>query len=278
MCGICGAVSTGEMSPLKNDQLITMRDLMQHRGPDDRGHINQAGVSLGSRRLAILDLSPRGHMPMSSEDGRYSITYNGEVYNFPELRTVLKDHGYSFRSNSDTEVVLNMYRHFGPRMLDQLNGMFAVAIWDEVEQQLFLARDRMGVKPLYYAEQDGVLYFASEEKALFAAGVKQEFDPETWEELLYFRYVAGERTPYVGVKRLLPGHYLTWKDGRADTTRWWHLAERARSIEIGPDVVTWFRETFDDAVNIRRISDVPVGVLLSGGLDSSSVAASGGRF
>jgi asparagine synthase (glutamine-hydrolysing) len=211
---------------------------------------------------------------MRSEQGRHWIAYNGEVYHYRELRAELEQRGYRFRSNCDTEVVLNMYREHGPQMLDHLNGMFAVAIWDDQEQTLFLARDRLGVKPLYYAEQSEKFYFASEPKALFAAGVRQEFDPDTWEELLCFRYVAGERTPYVGVKRLLPGHYLLWKDSRTYRKRWWRLGERAREIEPPRDVSAWFRETFDDAVNLRRISDVPVGVLLSGGLDSSSVAAS----
>jgi asparagine synthase (glutamine-hydrolysing) len=274
MCGICGVVSSDGTYPLEESVLITMRDLMVHRGPDDAGHCHLPGVALGSRRLAILDLSERGHMPMSTGNGRYWITYNGEVYNYPELRQGLEARGYTFHSNSDTEVVLNLYVEYGPEMLRQLNGMFAIAIWDELDQTLFLARDRLGVKPLYYAEQHGALYFASEAKSLFAAGVKQEFDYETWEELLYFRYVAGEGTPFVGVKRLLPGHYLLSKGGRIQTKRWWNLGERAREIQPPEDAVAWFRETFDDAVNVRRISDVPVGVLLSGGLDSGSVAAS----
>jgi asparagine synthase (glutamine-hydrolysing) len=161
-------------------------------------------------------------------------------------------------------------------MLDRLNGMFAIAIWDNQEREIFLARDRLGIKPLYYSSQPDAFYFASEEKALFAAGIRPEFDPAAWEELLCFRYVAGEGTPYVGVKRLLPGHYLRWKDGRVSIRRWWNLSERAqaRAGEIPRDPFEWFKETFDSAVKLRRISDVPVGVLLSGGLDSSSVAAS----
>src|SRR6267378_4492466 len=230
MCGICGVFSGDATYPVTEKVLVSMRDLMARRGPDDAGHYLRSGAALGSRRLSILDLSDRGHMPMSTEDGRYCITYNGEVYNFRELRQVLESRGYTFRSNSDTEVVLKLYVEYGPEMLNRLNGMFAIAIWDEQERTLFLARDRLGIKPLYYAEQDGRFYFASEAKALFAAGVNQEFDSETWEELLYFRYVAGERTPYVGVRRLLPGHYLVWNDGRTRTKRWWNLGERAREI------------------------------------------------
>ena len=161
-------------------------------------------------------------------------------------------------------------------MLSRLNGMFAFAIWDTRERTLFLARDRLGVKPLYYCRFSGALYFGSEEKVLFAAGLRAEFDPSTWEELLSFCYVAGERTPFLGVKRLLPGHYLIWKDGEVQIKPWWNLAGRVGELREKPptDPAQWYRDTFDDAVNLRRISDVPVGVLLSGGLDSSSVAAS----
>jgi asparagine synthase (glutamine-hydrolysing) len=253
-----------------------MRDSLTHRGPDDAGDYVAPGVALGSRRLAILDLSPRGHMPMATPDGRYHIAYNGEVYNYRELRRALEDRGHTFRSNTDTEVVLRLYVDEGPAMLNRLNGMFSIAIWDNVERVLFLARDRLGVKPLYYHCQAGEFSFASEEKAFFAGGLRPEFDADTWEELLCFRYVAGERTPYVGIKRLLPGHYLLWKDGKIKIQRWWHLGERARErrAELSKEPTAWFRETFDSAVDLRRISDVPIGVLLSGGLDSSSVAAS----
>ena len=172
--------------------------------------------------------------------------------------------------------MLALYADQGPAMLDQLNGMFALAIWDSQKRTLFLARDRLGIKPLYYAYQAGTLSFASEEKALFTAGIAAQFDPSTWEELLYFRYVAGEQTPFIGIARLLPGHYLLWKDGNIQTQRWWHVAERAQALreQLPHDALRWFQETFDSAVNLRRISDVPIGVLLSGGLDSSSVAVS----
>src|SRR5918992_4454928 len=151
MCGICGVVHTDPAAPLDEDQLLTMRDSMVHRGPDDAGCFLAPGIGLGSRRLSILDLSERGHMPMSTADGRYHIVYNGEVYNSAELRHELERKGYSFRSRTDTEVVLNLYVDQGPKMLDRLNGMFAIAVWDAQERMLFLARDRLGVKPLYYA-------------------------------------------------------------------------------------------------------------------------------
>jgi asparagine synthase (glutamine-hydrolysing) len=276
MCGLCGAVHRDRSYLFGENGLLEMRDTLVHRGPDDAGHHVAPGIALASRRLSILDLSERGRMPMSTEDGRYWIVHNGEIYNFRDLRSGLAARGHTFRTETDTEVLLRLYAEEGAGMLPRLNGMFAFAVWDSRERSLFLARDRLGIKPLYYATEGGILYFASEEKALFAAGVTPRFDPACWEELLCFRYVAGERTPYTGVRRLLPGHHLLWKDGEARLTRWWNLAERVRALrESRPsNAAAWFRETFDSSVSLRRISDVPLGVLLSGGLDSGSVAAS----
>ena len=276
MCGICGIVHPNPNFPIAESTLLAMRDTMTYRGPDDAGYYLAPGIALGSRRLAILDLSAQGHMPMRTSDGRYWITYNGEVYNYREFKPLLESRGYTFRSTGDTEVLLNLYASEGPAMLDRLNGMFCFAIWDSQERTLFVARDRLGIKPLYYAWHQSTFCFASEEKALFAAGVPLQFDHDTLEELLCFRYVAGKRTPFVGVQRLMPGHYLLWRDGAIQDCRWWNLAERAqeRREALPADPLRWYRETLDDAINLRRISDVPVGVLLSGGLDSSSVAAS----
>src|SRR3989442_2537278 len=170
MCGISGIAHVAGMSPPDERAVLAMRDSLKHRGPDDASHWMAPGVALGSRRLAILDLSSRGRMPMSTPDGRYWTTYNGEVYNFRELRAGLMARGHTFLSNTDTEVILRLFAEQGPVMLDRLNGMFALAIWDAAERSLFLARDRLAVKPLYYAARDGRLFFASEQKALFAAG------------------------------------------------------------------------------------------------------------
>ena len=277
MCGICGIIGTQDTSPVRLQTLLAMQESLNHRGPDDRGYRLEDNAGLASTRLAILDLSERGHMPMSSDDGRYWIVYNGEIYNYQELRGALAAKGARFRSNTDTEVALRLYEAEGPAMLARLNGMFAIAIWDSVERELFLGRDRLGVKPLYYwRDAEGKLYFASEEKALFIADAPCELDADAWEELLCFRYVAGENTPFMGIKRLLPGHYLTWKGGRCQTVRWWRLDERARELrEQAKERDDFsFKDIFDSAVDLRRISDVPLGVLLSGGLDSSSVAAS----
>jgi asparagine synthase (glutamine-hydrolysing) len=255
--------------------VIAMRETLRLRGPDDAGEHVGEGIALGVRRLAIIDLSPKGHMPMWSADERYCIVHNGEIFNFRELRAGLEAQGARFRSGTDTEVLVELFAREGAAMLPRLNGMFAFAIWDSLERSLFLARDRMGIKPLYYAWHDGALHFASEQKALFAAGVPKSFDAETWEELLCFRYTAGERTPLSGVKRLCQGHWLRWRDGNVDIERWWNLGERAAERRgDGRATDGWFKTTFDSAVAFRRISDVPVGVLLSGGLDSSAVAAS----
>ena len=278
MCGICGGLHRDPAATLEEATILRMCDAIAHRGPDDAGIYRAPGVALGSRRLAILDRSPRGHMPMSTPDGRFHVVYNGEVYNAPTLRRELEGQGCRFESHSDTEVVLQLYARHGPAMLERLNGMFAIAIWDARERTCFLARDRLGVKPLFYALDGESLLFASEPKALFAAGVPPQAEPRALPELLAFRYVAGERTPFRGVRRLLPGHYLLWRDGRARTVRWWSLAVAASAIRAGiqamPEApVPWFRATFDDAVDSHRLSDVPIGVLLSGGLDSGSVAA-----
>jgi asparagine synthase (glutamine-hydrolysing) len=262
--------------PVEEPRLIAMRDVQAHRGPDDWGTYRTEGCVLLSRRLAILDLSERGHMPMASPDGRYQIVYNGEVYNFQAIRERLEQRGHRFRSGTDTEVILAAYGEWGATALESLNGMFAFAIWDSHRKELFLARDHVGIKPVYYAQDGEILYFASEAKALFAAGLTASFNQSTAPELLRFGFVAGERTPFTGVRRLLPGHYLIWKDGRTRLSRWWDLGKRTREMREAPpgDPASWFGEAFDDAVRLRCISDVPVGVLMSGGLDSCSVAAS----
>jgi len=276
MCGICGFAYKDAATPVDSVRLTKMRDVMTYRGPDDAGSYLGQGAALGSRRLAVLDLSERGHMPMASRDGRYHIAYNGEVYNFREIREDLERKGHVFTSGTDTEVVLYGYIEYGPAILDRLDGMFGIAIWDSRDRRLFLARDHAGIKPVYYYEDAHGLYFGSEQKVLFAGGVPLACDPEMWEELLCFGYTAGERTPFKGVKRLPAGHYLFWDKDRTTVTRWWNLSERARKLRdrIPKDPVEWLRDTFDRSVKYRLISDVPVGVLLSGGLDSTSVAAS----
>ena len=274
MCGICGILEFQENKPVNFDKLVQMRDSMFHRGPDDAGAYVGENIGLGHRRLSIIDLSEHGRQPMSAVEERYWMVFNGEIYNYQSLREDLKKKGHQFHTGTDSEVLLALYIAEGPSMLNKLNGMFAFAIWDKQERSLFITRDRLGIKPLYYAIQNDAIYFASEEKALFEAGIDCSFNDEHWHELLYFRYIAGENTPFKGVKRMLPGHYMLIKNGKPTISRWWHLGEIAQQKRgTIKNSVEWFRETFDSAVNLHSISDVPVGVLLSGGLDSSSVAA-----
>lgn len=277
MCGINGIAFWDQDQETIKKQLLFMRDTMIYRGPDDCGIYLDGHIGLGHRRLSILDLSNNGRQPMASDNGQYQIVFNGEIYNYLELQESLKARGHKFKSSSDTEVLLKGYIEFGEEVLAKLNGMFAFAIWDAKDKRLFLARDRLGEKPLYYALCEKKFLFASEEKALFASGVPSELDREILDELFYFRYVSGEKTVYRNIKRLLPGHYLIWEPKKPiRISRWWSLSQRVSELRERPPIhsETWFRETFDHAVKLRCISDVPVGVLLSGGLDSGNVAAS----
>lgn len=275
MCGIAGILHFDRSKPIDQDTLIGMRDSLAHRGPDGVGIYIDHEIGLAHRRLSIIDLSERGHQPFLSPDKRYAITYNGEIFNFKELRKELEGTGTNFVSTSDTEVLLHLYIKKGSACLEMLNGMFAFAVWDTHERTLFIARDRVGIKPLYYSFFSNSFYFGSEPKALLKAGVSTVLNKETMSELLLFKYVAGENTVFQYVKRLLPGHFMTIKDGNSRTSRWWNLPDKIKSnrenLPINP--FTWFEESFYSSVKYRTISDVQVGVMLSGGLDSSSVAA-----
>ena len=243
-----------------------MRDAIQHRGPDGNGEFEGPGIGLAACRLAIVDLEPRGLMPMSSTDGRYQIVHNGEIYNRLELRDELLAQGEQLHTTTDTEVLLALYTRHGQAMLDRLDGMFAFAIWDATKRELFAARDRIGEKPFSYAVYEGRLYFASEPKALFAAGVPKAFNEETWLELISFRSVAGARSAYQGVKSLLPAHWLRAGAHGVETGEWW------RFPTTGPAPTNEsFAGLLESSVRRRLIADVPVGTLLSGGLDSSAV-------
>jgi asparagine synthase (glutamine-hydrolysing) len=244
-----------------------MRDRIQHRGPDGNGHFEGPGIQLAACRLAIVDLDKRGVMPMVSANGRYVIVHNGEIYNRPELREELEQRGIALHTTTDTEVILQLYAVDGPKMLDRLDGMFAFAIWDAQSRELFAARDRVGEKPFFYAEHNGRLYFASEPKALFAAAVPCAFERETWSEVMTFGATAGERTPYVGVKRLLGGEWLHVAGGNVKVGRWWSFPTQR------DDLARDFGSMLGTSISRRLVADVAVGTLLSGGLDSSSVTA-----
>lgn len=267
MCGIAGAV-TLDGRPVDVGIAGRMRDRIRHRGPDGNGELEAPGVSLAACRLAIVDLDPRGLMPMSSADGRFHIVHNGEIYNRPELRDELLAQGAVLHTTTDTEVLLELYARHGPAMLNRLDGMFAFAIWDTKRRELFAARDRVGEKPFYYAEHAGRLLFASEPKALFAVGIAPEFADETWLELLTFRSVAGERTVYRGINSLLPAHWLHVSGGRVETGRWWSFPTGGTAPAKGS-----FGPLLEASVQHRLVADVPVGTLLSGGLDSSAITS-----
>ena len=255
--------------------LTKMRDSLEHRGPDDKGLFIENNIGLGHRRLSILDISLAGHQPFLSDDGRYVMVYNGEIYNFKDFYPELRSNGFDIKTHSDTEVLLKLFQLHGSKMLNQLNGMFAFVIWDKKERKLTAVRDRMGVKPLYYSFYNESFYFASEQKALFTAGIPLKMAPEGLEEYVFNRFVAGENTLYENIKKVLPGYVMCiHESGKITNEKWWDLKAEIQNQPKIQNPVEWFRETFDDSVKLRMVSDVPVGVLLSGGLDSSSILAS----
>jgi asparagine synthase (glutamine-hydrolysing) len=251
---------------------------LNHRGPDDRGvWFNDAGVALGFARLSIVDLSPSGHQPMRSADGRFVIVFNGEIYNYGEIRANLEAAGRVFVSRSDTEVILHAYDEWGSAAVEHFIGMFAIAIWDSQEQTLELLRDRVGVKPLYYGWHDGTLCFASELKALMAFGHwKPAINRQALGEFLQYGYISEDRSIFVGVHKLLPGHRLRLKRGQGPRIeRYWSILEvDTEPLRAGDDEIEAELEALlISAAKYRMVADVPVGVYLSGGIDSSLVTA-----
>jgi len=273
MCGICGTLGGDGISEVRS-----MMTALHHRGPDDSGVLQDKSVTLGMTRLAIIDTSTGGHQPMVSPDGQIAIVYNGELYNFREERTLLEEHGYSFRSTSDTEVVLCMYEHYGDDFLLRLRGMFALAIYDKRSGHLLLARDHLGIKPLLYANHHGRFVFASEIKALLASGlVAPTVDPIALRLLLTHGAVVQPRTILRGVKMLLPGHRLFVKQGQEPRVeRYWSLGlNRAAALRTRPytEQVETIKNALDESVRLQMVSDVPLGAFLSGGVDSSLLTA-----
>jgi len=280
MCGICGILTPDPSLVPDRGLLERMRDLIAHRGPDGSGLYLGMGAGLAHRRLSIVDLA-QGQQPMYSHDRRFVIVYNGEVFNHPALKTELEAAGVRYRTHSDTETVLHLYERLGERAVDRMRGMFALAIWDSLERRLFLARDRYGVKPLYYVHRpDGTLIFGSEIKALLPAlGGRPELNREALPDFLANHAPSGEATLFTGIMRLAPGHTLTWQNGRITIRRYWDLPV-AQSSEGPPPgsraeraLVAEFRERFTEAVRLRLMSDVPLGMFLSGGIDSAAITA-----
>jgi len=274
MCGICGIYNYKTLLPARAEQVEKMYGVMRHRGPDGHGSFADGPIGLGHCRLSILDTSSRGSQPMKSEDGSIVIVFNGEIYNFIELRELLAQKGYVFRTGTDTEVIIQMYREFGEKCLDYFVGMFAFALWDAKEQKLFLVRDRLGVKPLYYlSTPDGIL-FGSEVKSILEAAPKRPVvQLQALDCFMSFGYVPGERSLFEGVLKLSAGHYMIVSNGKPIVRRYWDLVFSEEADRGEAYYVEKLREILLDASRIRLRSDVPLGVFLSGGLDSSSVVA-----
>ncbi len=268
MCGIFGMV--GSVDP----RLVQrMTRLLAHRGPDGEGIDCPPGEAFGfgHRRLAIIDLSPGGAQPMWDESKRYCVTFNGEIYNFMSVRSDLTAKGYRFRSSSDTEVLIAAYAEWGAQCLDRLNGMFAFGLWDRKERTFFAARDRLGIKPFYWAEHREGLLFASEVKSILASGlVPVAADPQVTHNP--WHYPSSPRTGFVGVHELPPGHHMTWRDSKVTIARWWSIPDGAEKLSHA-EAKAALESLLPDAVALQMIADVPVGALLSGGLDSTTIVA-----
>ncbi len=278
MCGICGVVYRDPARPASALQVERMAASLWHRGPDDGGVFAEGNVGIGFRRLAIIDLSPAGHQPMDNEDGSVWIAFNGEIYNFQELRGELIGKGHAFRSRTDSETIVHLWEEEGEACVERLRGMFAFAIWDCRKRTLFLARDREGKKPLFYADLPDRFLFGSEVKALLEdPEFRPEPDPEALHHYLAFQSVPAPWSAFRGVRKLPPAHTLLYRDGRVTLRRYWKLSYREKRLvrdardaqRLAGEVVERLRE----AVRIRLMSDVPLGAFLSGGIDSSLVVA-----
>lgn len=274
MCGINGIFLKDTGSRVDEQDIVRMRDSMTHRGPDDWGTHLDGHVGLGHRRLSIIGLTT-GHQPMSNVDGSCWIVYNGETYNYKDLRADLEKRGYQFRTESDTEVVLNLYAEYGRDCVRHMNGLFAFAIWDKNSRNLFLARDRMGIKPLYFTKSSSGFAFASEIKALLASGhCDAALNDNAIFEFFMFRSISGEKSLFKGVYSLLPGHHMTIGKSGIDVRRYWdEHAGSEPSVQSIDEAVERLDQLLFDAVRDRLISEVPLGTFCSGGVDSSLVTA-----
>lgn len=275
MCGICGKIYLDRSRLIEPDNIAKMSATLRHRGPDDSGVLVDGHVGLGHRRLSIIDLSPAGRQPMANEDGSLQLVFNGEIYNFEALRDELIAAGHVFRSQTDTEVILHLYEDHGPGCVEKLLGMFAFALWDGRRQELLLARDRAGKKPLVYTFAGGAFLFASEAKALLQdPAVSVRVNPEALHHYLTYQYVPGPLTIFDGIYKLPPAHTLLLRDGTTTLRRYWDLSyTRKQTPRRLEDCVAAFNELFRDAVRVRLRSDVPLGAFLSGGIDSSAAVA-----
>ncbi len=277
MCGIAGVYHFNNSKKVGEKEILKMRDTLIHRGPDDAGiYISKnENVGFGTRRLKIIDLSSAGHMPMADTAKNAWITYNGELYNFKELRKELESLGRRFASQSDTEVILNAYLEYGPECVKRFNGMFAFAIWDEKKKILFVARDHLGIKPFYYSFANGSFYFGSEIKAILAhSDVKKDLDENSLSYYLTFSCLPSPHTLFQGIKKLAPAHYLTIKEnGEIKEKEYWNPAAAKKQNGSEEYFISETRRLLKESIKSQMVSDVPFGCFLSGGVDSSTNAA-----
>lgn len=275
MCGICGVFCSDRTQHANREALAAMNRQIVHRGPDDDGFFVEDNIGLAMRRLSIIDVQA-GHQPLSNELGSIWIVFNGEIYNHQDLRKDLEMRGHRYRTHSDTESIVHLYEEYGTKCVEHLRGMFAFAIWDRPRKTLFIGRDRLGIKPLYYCYDGRTLLFGSEIKTILAyPGVHPEFDSSTLAEYLAFGYLSGEQTMYAGIRKLMPGHTLSVDEsGELQIRQYWDLTINADdgSRPAAP-YVSQYREQLEQCVASHLMSDVPLGVFLSGGLDSSAIAA-----
>jgi asparagine synthase (glutamine-hydrolysing) len=277
MCGICGKLNFDRDEKVPQSLVKAMADSILHRGPDDDGYYVSGPIGLGFRRLSIIDLAG-GHQPLSNEDGTIWIVFNGEIYNFQELREGLLKKGHIFRTKTDTEVIVHLYEEYGEAGIEALRGMFAFAIWDQNQKKLLLARDRIGIKPLYYGLTSRSLVFGSEIKAILQdPEVKREVLPSTIDRFLTFGYLPGEETLLRGIYKLPPGSLMMVKNGKTEIKQYWDLHFSSSSVTL-QDAEEQLREILEQSVRLHMISDVPVGFLLSGGVDSTAMLSLASRM
>jgi len=272
MCGICGVVNVEYDDPVKPELIKRMCDVIAHRGPDDDGILTEANVGIGMRRLSIIDLKT-GKQPISNEDGSVWIVFNGEIYNHLELRKDLEKKGHQFKTKTDTEAIVHAYEEYGEKCPRKLNGMFAFAIWDKRKQSLFLARDRIGIKPLYYFFDRNRLVFGSELKSILKAGeIPRRIDLQALDNFLTFEYIPAPLSIFQDIKKLPPGYTLTLYNHDIKVKSYWELNFQSNGLDE-VKIQKKLRDLLQDAVKIRLMSDVPLGAFLSGGVDSSIIVA-----
>jgi asparagine synthase (glutamine-hydrolysing) len=278
MCGITGIYAFNQIGRLNMINLAKATEAISSRGPDNQGHFHDEFVGLGHRRLSIIDTSAEAHQPMTNKYGRYTIVYNGEIYNFKQLRQELEALGFHFNSASDTEVLLNLYIRDKEACIKKINGFFSFAIYDSEEKNLFVGRDRYGIKPLHYYIDDDKLIFASEVKSIMAYGIDKQIDFTTLFTYLQLNYIPAPQSMLIGIKKLMPGHYINIKNGQLSVNRYYEIEPHIKPFSGSFDAaVSQFRDTMEKAVGRRLVADVPLGTFLSGGLDSTVVSAIAAR-